>query len=317
MPNSTAEISQLYRTMLRIRLVEEHIAAEYSKQEMRCPTHLSIGQEGVAVGVCAALQDRDEVFSGHRSHAHYLAKGGNLKRMIAEMMGKAEGCCGGMGGSMHLIDKTCGFRGSVPIVGSTIPIATGLAFQHQIDKTGQVVVAFLGEGATEEGVLHESLNFASLKNLPILFACENNLYSVYSPLSVRQPAGRRVTELAKGHRIATETVDGNDVLAVHEATEKAVECLCAGEGPSFIEYTTYRWREHCGPNFDNSLGYRTEEEYATWEEKCPLVTAEKKLGYTPPSSLKDELQAEVEDAFAYARSLPAAQHEDLQSRVYA
>lgn len=317
MTQLTADISHLYRSMLRIRLVEEHIAAEYSKQEMRCPTHLSIGQEGVAAGVCAALQEKDEIFSGHRSHAHYLAKGGSLKRMIAEMMGKAEGCCGGMGGSMHLIDKACGFRGSVPIVGSTIPIATGLAFQHQIDGTGQVVVAFLGEGATEEGVLHESLNFAALKKLPILFACENNLYSVYSPLSVRQPEGRRVTELAEGHRMYTANVDGNDVSAVNEVTAQAVEKARAGEGPSFIEYTTYRWREHCGPNFDNKLGYRTEQEYEDWRRKCPLATAEEKLGYTPPTGLKDELQAEIEEAFAYARDLPAAQHADLRSLVYA
>ncbi len=317
MPASNSQLTELYKSMLRIRLVEEHIAAEYSKQEMRCPTHLSIGQEAVAAGVCHALKLEDLVFSGHRSHAHYLAKGGNLKRMIAEMMGKSEGCCGGMGGSMHLIDKSCGFRGSVPIVGSTIPIAAGLAFQQQLDKTGNVVVAFLGEGSTEEGVFHEALNFASLKKLPIIFACENNLYSVYSPLSVRQPANRPVTSLAQGHGIEAATVNGNDVLAVFTRTQEAVAKARAGDGPSFIEYTTYRWREHCGPNFDNKLGYRTEEEYLSWKEKCPLETAHAKYDFAPPSSLQNELQKEIEDAFSYARSLVPAQCENLVNLVYA
>lgn len=166
------ELNKFYCEMLRIRMIEERISKEYSKQEMRCPVHLSIGQEAVAVGACSVLKNSDEAMSGHRSHAHYLAKGGSLKRMIAELMGRQGGCASGFGGSMHLIDRSCGFRGAVPIVGSTIPIATGLAFQHRLDKDGHVVATFLGEAATEEGVFSESLNFASLK-------CQTNRFIIF------------------------------------------------------------------------------------------------------------------------------------------
>ncbi|NDB95899.1 MAG: thiamine pyrophosphate-dependent dehydrogenase E1 component subunit alpha [Verrucomicrobia bacterium] len=182
--------------MLRIRLVEEAIAEAYPRQEMRCPVHLSIGQEAVAAGTAAALARADLAMSGHRSHAHYLAKGGDLRKMIAELMGRQNGCCRGRGGSMHLIDRSVGFMGAVPIVGSTIPIAVGLAFAEKLRGQTRVTAAFLGEAATEEGVFHESANFASLHRLPVLFVCENNLYSVYSPMAVRQPAHRAVFEVA-------------------------------------------------------------------------------------------------------------------------
>ena len=255
---------ELWRDMLRIRMVEEAIAEHYPEQEMRCPVHLSIGQEAAAVGVCAALQRKDWVFSGHRSHAHYLAKGGDLKRMIAEIYGKATGCCGGKGGSMHLTDQAAGFIGATPIVGSTVPIAVGAALTSQLHEEGRLVVIFLGDGAMEAGVVHESLNFAVLKNLPVLFACENNLYSVYSPLEVRQPPQRSLSQLAAGHGIQTMLVDGNDVCAVFEASSKACQSIRSGNGPIFLEMPTYRWREHCGPNYDNDIGYRTEEEFESW-----------------------------------------------------
>ena len=192
---------ELLRSMTRIRMVEEEIAKRYPEQQMRCPVHLSIGQEAAAVGVCAALQPTDWAFSGHRNHAHYLAKGGNLKAMLAEIYGKATGCCGGKGGSMHLTDQASGFIGATPIVGSTVPIAVGAALTAQREGKGRVVVVFLGDGAMEAGVVHESLNFAALKKLPILFACENNLYSVYSPLDVRQPNQRTISDLAAGHGV--------------------------------------------------------------------------------------------------------------------
>ena len=188
--------TQLFESMVRIRQIEEAIADHYSEQEMRCPVHLSIGQEGAAVGVCAALRSSDMAMSGHRSHAHYLAKGGNLLAMIAEIYGRQTGCSGGRGGSMHLVDLAAGFMGAVPIVGSTIPIATGLAFAERQKGGSRLTVAFLGEAATEEGVFHESANFASLHQLPIVYVCENNLYSVYSPMQVRQPAHREVMDLA-------------------------------------------------------------------------------------------------------------------------
>ena len=207
---------RLLESMVRIRLVEEAIADHYRDQQMRCPVHLSIGQEAASAGVCAALRADDLAMSGHRSHAHYLAKGGDLTAMIAEIYGRVTGCCQGRGGSMHLVDLAAGFVGAVPIVGSTIPIATGLAFADRQLKRDRVTVAFLGEAATEEGVFHESANFASLHHLPIVFVCENNLYSVYSPMEVRQPAHREVFQLAAGHGITAHQGDGNDPLAVHQ-----------------------------------------------------------------------------------------------------
>ncbi len=297
-------LSIFYENMLRIRLIEEQIATEYCKEEMRCPVHLSIGQEAVAVGVCSSLEKYDEVLSGHRSHAHYLAKGGSLKRMLAEIMGKSEGCTHGVGGSMHLIDKSCGFRGAVPIVGSIIPIAVGLSFQHRIDSDGKVVVVFFGDGATEEGVFHESLNFAALKNLPIIFICENNLYSVYSPMKVRQPKNRSLAKLVAGHGVESHKADGNDVVNVYELLQNAVGKARSGDGPTFFEFSTYRWREHCGPNYDNFLGYRTEQEFLEWEKRCPLDRVKKQLKNIDDKILIEQLQQEIDEAFAYARILP-------------
>ena len=183
----TITLKKLYREMVRIRIVEESIAEHYPEQEMRCPVHFSIGQEAVAVGVCVHLDPSDHVFSNHRSHGHYLAKGGDLKAMVAEIYGKEAGCSRGFGGSMHLLDLKHGFLGAAPIVGSTIPIAVGSALTATVKEEDRVTVVFLGDGATEEGVFSESLNFAALKQLPVVFVCENNLYSVYSPLSVSQP----------------------------------------------------------------------------------------------------------------------------------
>ena len=207
--NSTSK--ELYFSMLRIRMVEEKIAELYSEQEMRCPVHLSIGQEAVAVGVCEHLHSQDIIMSAHRAHAHYLAKGGNLKSMLAELYGKSTGCSMGKGGSMHLVDLNSGFFAAVPIVGSTIPIAVGVAWAFKMKKSSNVVAVFLGDGATEEGVFFESLDFASLKNVPILFVCENNLYSVYSQLDVRQAKGRKLSALAESHGIKSFSGNGNNV----------------------------------------------------------------------------------------------------------
>ena len=302
---------ELFRSMLRIRLVEEAIAEAYPRQEMRCPVHLSIGQEAVAAGAAAGLAQGDHAMSGHRSHAHYLAKGGDLRAMLAELMGRQDGCCRGRGGSMHLIDRAVGFIGAVPIVGSTIPIAVGLAFADKLRGQTKVTVAFFGEAATEEGVFHESANFASLHRLPVIFVCENNLYSVYSPMSVRQPSHREVFQQAQGHGIPAEQVDGNDPEAVFLSVKKARNRATSGEGPTFIEYKTYRWREHCGPGFDNHIGYREEAEFLEWKKKDPLETYRRKLlaegRLTEPGEhdLSTRITAEIVEALAFARqSLP-------------
>lgn len=314
---------RLLESMVRIRLIEEAIADNYAGQQMRCPVHLSIGQEAASAGVCAALRPDDLAMSGHRSHAHYLAKGGNLPAMIAEIYGKETGCCQGRGGSMHLVDLNAGFVGAVPIVGSTIPIATGLAFADRQLKRDRVTVAFLGEAATEEGVFHESANFASLHALPIIFVCENNLYSVYSPMHVRQPAHREVWQLAAGHGIPSHQGDGNDPLATYELMRAAVAHARSGRGPAFLELKTYRWREHCGPGFDNHIGYRTEAEYLSWRERDPVANFEHRLQQSGEfdelrhAQFKESVAAEIAAAFAAAQSAPYPAGSTLFNHVYA
>jgi TPP-dependent pyruvate/acetoin dehydrogenase alpha subunit len=308
---------ELWREMLRIRLIEESIADKYSEQEMRCPVHLSIGQEAPAVGVCYALNNSDWVFSGHRSHAHYLAKGGDLKKMLAEIYGKATGCCGGKGGSMHLTDQEAGFIGATPIVGSTVPIAAGAALTSQIRKEKRVVVIFLGDGAMETGVVHETLNFAVLKQIPLLFVCENNLYSVCSPLSVRQPANRTLSHLAAGHGMRTLHANGNDAEAIALITEEACEEIRKGSGPVFLELPTYRWREHCGPNFDNDIGYRTKEEYLEWIKKDPVELLAPRIHVNKIKIIEEQILEEIEDAFNFAKSSPFPDVNTASQKVYA
>ncbi len=309
--------------MLRIRMIEERIAELYAEQEMRCPVHLCIGQEAVAVGVCAYLSPQDYVFSSHRSHGHYLAKGGHLDAMMAEIYGKAAGCSAGKGGSMHLVDTSAGFMGATPIVGSTIPIAVGTALASQMRHQQRVSVCFFGEGATETGVFHESINFASLKSLPVVFVCENNLYSVYSSLDVRQPKGREVFSLAKAHGVESFQADGNDVLEVFEVTKKAVSKARRGKGPTFLEFKTYRWREHCGPNYDNDLGYRAPGEFEKWKKRCPIenlqrtLLRENILTKQDVSRLKDDFDKEMAAAVQFAKKTPFPQEKHLAEHLYA
>lgn len=301
---------QLFYKTLRIRMVEEAIAEKYSEQQMRCPVHLSIGQEAIAVGVCAHLTARDYLISNHRAHAHYLAKGGNLKRMIAEIYGKETGCSSGRGGSMHLVDLDVGMLGSTPIVGGSIPVAVGAAFGSVLKGENRVTVLFIGEGATEEGVFSEALNFAALKKLPVLFVCENNFYSVYSPLSVRQPEERDRVAIAKAHGFFTKEGDGNRVEEVHQLSGLAIQHIREGKGPAYVEFTTYRFREHCGPNFDNNIGYREESEYLDWKKSCPVdaflaYLLEKKLvSDLSIEEARKEIALEIEEAFDFAKSSP-------------
>ncbi len=313
----------LYERMLRIRLVEERIVELYPEQQMRCPVHLCIGQEAVSAGVCARLRNTDRVYSTHRSHGHYVGKGGDLKAMLAEIYGKATGCCRGKGGSMHLLDLSVGYMGSAPIVGATIPVAVGSALASRTSRTDEVTVTFFGEGATEEGVFHEAVNFAVLKKLPVVFVCENNLYSVYSPMSVRQPEGREVYALAAGHGLPSFKADGNDVAEVYRLAGEAVERARTGKGPSFLEFSTYRWREHCGPNFDNDIGYRTEAEYRAWRKLCPLERAERELRGAGTlderrrAALESSIRAEIDEAVRFAKESPFPPAEQMEEHVYA
>ena len=312
----------MHRDMLRIRMVEETIADRYAEQEMRCPVHLSIGQEATAVGVCHALRHTDRVFSTHRCHAHYLAMDGDLNAMLAEIYGKVAGCIGGRGGYMHLTDPAKGMIASVPIVASSVPLAVGAALADQIDGNRNVSVAFFGDATVEEGVFHESANFASLRKLPVLFVCENNLYSVYTALRNRQPP-RQITELARAHAMNIASADGNNVVAVFEAAQQAVERARRGDGPSFLLLDTYRWREHCGPGYDNNIGYRTEAEFEAWRLRCPIEASRAKLraqGLLTPAdeaSLAADIKQEIDAAFEFAKAARLPEPSQAVAHVYA
>jgi len=319
-PLPSKRLVDFYRKMLRIRMVEEAIAEHYGEGEMRCPVHLSIGQEAAAVGVCEALAVSDKVYSTHRCHAHYLAKGGDLNRMFAEICGKAAGCVGGRGGSMHLMDREKGMMASIPIVSSSIPVATGSALADKQTRSGKVTVAFFGDASIEEGVFHESANFASLHRLPVIFVCENNLYSVYTPLHQRQP-DRPLTDVARAHGMQALHGDGNNIEETFQLTSEAVTRARNDEGPTFLLLDTYRWREHCGPSFDNHIGYRTESEYQQWERRCPIRGLRSRLSAIltdeQEKTMTGEIAAEIEEARAFARAAPLPEPSQASQHVYA
>ncbi len=301
---------QLLLQMRRIRHVEQEIARRYGEGKMRCPTHLSIGQEAVSAAVGLALRRTDLAVSGHRAHAHYLAKGGSLPAMLAEIYGRVDGCSRGKGGSMHLIDESVGFMGSTAIVAGTIPVGVGLAYGMKCKRTDQVSCVFHGDAAVEAGVFFESVNFAVVKKLPVLFLCENNLYSVYSPLSVRQPEGRSIAKMAAGLGMKTDSGDGNDVAEVYAKTMAALDLIRSGGGPQLLEFSTYRWLEHCGPNYDNDIGYRTEAEYLGWKAREPIARFESTLladGIVSSADIKQmdrDIAREVNYAFDFADASP-------------
>lgn len=323
MPTVAQNLSlELFREMLRIRLIEETIANRYPEQKMRCPVHLSIGQEALAVGVCKAALHSDYLISNHRAHAHYLAKGGDLKRMIAEIYGKATGCSSGKGGSMHLIDQEANIMGTTPIVGGSLPVGVGVAFASLLKKENRSTIIFFGEAATEEGVWAESINFAALRKLPILFVCENNLYSVYSPLSVRQPPERSRLDIARAHGMAAFSGYGNDPEEVYRVTMTAFQSIREGKGPSLVEFDTYRYREHCGPNVDDDQGYRPKDEVDYWNQRCPVKTYEKTLrernllNDSVIAHFVQEIAGEIEEAFQFAEQSPFPEYNPNES-VYA
>ena len=301
-------LNQLHIEMLRIRRVEEAIAVRYDEREMRCPTHFCIGQEAVPVGVSQHLCREDLVFSGHRSHGHFLAKGGSLSAMIAELYGRATGCAAGRGGSQHLIDLEAGFVAAAPILAGTIPIATGAAWAMKRRKTENVAVVYFGDGATEEGPFYEAVNYAAVHKLPILFVCENNLYSVHSPMDVRRPQGRSIADVVAGFGIPVAQLDGNDAGNVWREAGNAIQRIRNGAGPIFLEFLTYRWLEHCGPLDDTGLGYRTHEELEAWKSNDPLARSLNSLLQMPefdPEAIvaaDAAIQVEIKKAFEFARA---------------
>ena len=313
----------LYRSMLRIRRIEEAIERRYHEDQMKTPIHLVIGQEATAVGCAAALRSVDLLYTSHRTHGGYLAKGGDLKAMLCEMHCRINGCVGSRGGSMHLIDKRVGMAGTSAVVGGAVPIATGAALAARMKRDDLVVAVLIGDATTEEGVTSESLNFAALKRLPVIFFCENNFYSVQSPLDRRQPPHRDIRTWAASHGLSAQAVDGMNVLAVHEAMQQAVARAMAGEGPTFIEAAVYRFRAHGGAGDDSRTGYRAEAERQAWEAFCPIrmfgeyLTGAGLLNDRAVDDMERDIEREIADAFEFALASPHPTERDLYSHVYA
>ncbi len=310
----------LWRMMVLIRAVEDRIGELVAAGEIKTPCHLSIGQEAIPAGVCAALQTDDSLWGGHRSHGHYLAKGGDLRAMMAEIFGKATGCARGRGGSMHLVDTAQGIFGTVPLVAATIPLAVGAALSAKLRRTAQVAVAFFGDGATDEGHFHESLNLAALYRLPVLFVCENNLYSTHLTMKERRVKDN-IVESASLHGLSGERVDGNDVMAVLGAARQAVQRARAGEGPTLLECRTYRWRGHVGPAADLEVGEDRRRELDEWRQRDPIAQCRARLRAEGLSSerfesLEAAVRDEVEEAVTFARQSPAPDDSELLHHVY-
>ena len=306
---------RLYRSLFRIRRVEEEIARAYPTDKIKSPVHLSIGQEAVSVGICDALEPRDVVFGTYRGHALYLAKGGDMKAMVAELYGKATGCTGGKGGSMHLIDPDRGVMGMSAVVGTTIANAVGYAYAQRYRRSGSIVASFFGDGATEEGVFAESLNFAALKGLPILFVCENNGYAIHTS-QVRRQGLPDIAGRARAFGIPSETLDGNDLVALVERAREIMKEIREGGGPRFLEVKTYRWREHVGPGQDYQLGYRDEAEAQPWMRDDAVPRLGERLAPELRTQIEQEVEAEVAEAMAFAERSPFPDAAELTTDVF-
>jgi TPP-dependent pyruvate/acetoin dehydrogenase alpha subunit len=314
------QLREFYTKMSLIRLAEERIGELVEAKEVRCPCHLYIGQEAIAVGVCGALGKEDMVWGTHRSHGHYLARGGCLKALFAEVFGRTTGCARGRGGSMHLLAKDRGILGTVPIVAATIPLAVGAGLALKLRGGGAVSVAFFGDGATEEGGFHESANMASLYKLPVLLVCENNFYASHMSLAQRRPADNLV-RIGDLYDMPGVRLDGNDVEAVHAASREAVERARAGGGPSLLECRTYRWRGHVGPRWDLDVGVRRKNELHIWMPKCPILRVRKRLleaGVTEAelAAIDAGLAEEVAAAEKFARQSPLPDESELLDHVF-
>lgn len=306
---SPETLQMMYETMLRIRKFEEVIGELVSKNEIICPCHLYIGEEAVATGVCSALRKDDYVFSTHRSHGHYIAKGGDIKAMMAELYCRATGCSKGRGGSMHLASPDVGLPGSSAIVAGTIPLAVGTALAFSLQKRDNVSVAFFGDGAANEGTFYESLNFASLKKLPVIFVCENNFYSTHMPIAACL-ADTDIYKKAEAFNIPGIRVDGNNIVEIFKVAKKAVEDARSGKGPTLIECMTYRWRGHVGPSYDLNTGLRSKEELDYWMNRCPIKALEEFLlkydfvSESEKSNIYESIEEEIEEALVFAKGSP-------------
>jgi TPP-dependent pyruvate/acetoin dehydrogenase alpha subunit len=309
----------LYRTMVRIRRFEERVASEFYAGNIVGFVHSYIGQEAIASGVCAHFTPQDRIVSHHRGHGHCIAKGADMKRMMAEIYGRKTGYCKGKGGSMHIADFAIGMLGADGIVGAGLPIATGAAMAAQLEGEGGCAAVFFGDGACQEGELHECLNLAAIWKLPLLFVCENNHYAVNAPASYSLAAGD-ILRMPQAYHIHTQAVDGNDAEAVYQAAGELVTRLRAGEGPCFLEAHTYRWHKHFLS--DHLEDWRPEEELIAWKKRCPVLAFEVKgladgtLHAGDIERIDAEAMAEVEEAYAFAIDSPFPEPQDALDDVY-
>jgi TPP-dependent pyruvate/acetoin dehydrogenase alpha subunit len=313
------ELIDLLRRMWLIRAFEEKVSELYAERQIVGLLHLGIGQEAVAVGACSLLRHDDYVFGGHRSHGHAIAKGADINRLMAEIAGRATGYCAGKGGSMHIVAREAGFMTATGVVGGTIPLALGAAFAAKEKKKGQVALVFFGDGAGQAGPFHESLNIASLWQLPVIFVCENNGYAEFTPLSAHTKV-ERLAQHAKTYAIRASTVDGNDLIAVRAAMSKAVETCRAGEGPIFVECLTHRMRGHYE---GDPAKYRELSQLAEWKKKDPigrvvrLLKSKEKITDKKLEAIENEARGLVEKAAEFALSSPWPTPIDVESLVYA
>ena len=316
-PLETQEVlARIYRRLLLIRRTEEEVARIYPTDKIKSPVHLSIGQEAVSVGICDVLRPDDVVAPTYRGHAVYLAKGGDLNRMFAELYGKRTGCSAGKGGSMHLIDMNHQILGSSAVVGTTIPIAVGYSLFLKQEKKGRVAVAFFGDGATEEGVFYESLNFAALHKLPVLFVCENNSYAIHTPIEKRW-ATRELCGRVQTFGIPAHDIQDSDVLRLRQVAEESLRAIRSGAGPVFLECHTYRWREHVGPGEDYESGYRNRDELRPWQQDDQVKVMGDRIGAEDRKTIGDEVDKLIAEAVDFAEKSEWPYPEDLFTHVYA
>ena len=313
---------KIYELQKKIRILEENIALNYKMYKMRCPTHLSIGQEAIAAASGLALNKKDISISYHRSHAHYLSKGGSSKKLLAELHGFNEGCSKGIGGSMHLIDLNNNFYGSTAIVSNSIPVGVGLAYSIKINKQKNIVCIYIGDASLEEGVFFESINFCIIKKLPVIFICENNFYSVYTHLKDRQPKQRKIFKLAKALGAVSYKFNQNNPFELYSKFRKLFHKIRNNPTPHFIEIETYRYLEHCGPNDDTKLGYRSFEEVKKWKNKDPVIFSKnylikKKLFNKKKLDLIDsKILRSIDKEFNYIKKLKKPKFKDIKNLVY-
>lgn len=308
---------KMYETMIRIRRFEERLGDLILQGEIKTPCHLYIGEEAIAAGACSTLKRTDYIFGNHRSHGHYIAKGGDINKLMAEIFCKDAGCSGGKGGSMHVVAPEVGLLGTPPIVSASIPIAVGAALSSKIKGEKKVAVVFFGDGAVNEGVFYESLNFASLRKLPVIFVCENNLYSTHMPIA-KILADTNIAKKAGIFDIPGFRIDGNNVIKVFQTANRAVKSARIGKGPTLIECITYRWRGHVGPHDDLDKGLRSKKELDSWIRKCPIKRLERtlKLSKAEKEKISQKVEKEIEKAINFAKNAQYPNKPELSRGIF-